>query len=146
MPARPANSPAFAEHEASRSRRNLSELPSRRLARPRACLTVQRTGAARSGDARGRERRERCAIECDLRLDWYGDGIALHTSRRPETARVRSHGKGRSRERNQNIYSLTYAGGEGRRAKIEMKSKSFLETGAVERTRTSTGCPASTSS
>jgi hypothetical protein len=60
---------------------------------------------------------DRCAAQCDLWLEWYGDGAALHAGRRPQ-ARTRSYGKACSPERNYNIYSRTQAGGAGRRAKI----------------------------
>jgi hypothetical protein len=62
-------------------------------------------------DARDREWRQRCSAECHLRLN--RQGITLHAATGNGWRR-----NGRSRERNYNIYSLTWAECEGRGAKI----------------------------
>jgi hypothetical protein len=49
-------------------------------------------------------------------------------------------------ERNYNIYCRTFAKGATNNEKNQMKTAAKIGSGAVERTRTSTGCPASTSS
>src|SRR5262249_1365516 len=79
-----------------------------------------------------REWCERRATGRDLWLEWHRDGVALYAG--PQAARDESDGESRARERNCNIYSLTCAGGEGRRAKIVLSSV-ICCSGAVERTR-----------
>jgi hypothetical protein len=44
------------------------------------------------------------------------------------------------------FYSLTFVKGEGVRGNPQIISMMIFSDGAAERTRTSTGCPASTSS
>jgi hypothetical protein len=51
-----------------------------------------------------------------------------------------------SANENTNFYARTLRGSAGARGKSKMKSRGKIFSGAVERTRTSTGCPASTSS
>jgi hypothetical protein len=64
---------------------------------------------------------------------WSGTAMPSLYMQAADRKRLAQEAMSKARERNYNIYSLTYAGGEGR-------------NGAVERTRTSTSCDASTSS
>jgi hypothetical protein len=139
MPVRLASLPSFAGRVASCSPRNPSALPSSRPARRWACSIVQRMVPQDRGNARGREWRERSATERDLWLERYGDGVALHAGSGSQAACAGRDAEGRPRERNYNIYSLTWAGGEGRRAKIKMKSRAKNFAGAVERKRLAHG-------
>jgi hypothetical protein len=77
---------------------------------------------------------------------WTSDAMpALYTrSARPGPHGTRSGAP--AFERSANIYSRTRAAGAGARAKNKMISMPNFRIGAVERTRTSTSCPTSTSS
>jgi len=88
-------------------------------------------------DASSRERRKRRAAQRHLWLERYRNGIALYAGCRSQAPHAGSDDESCSRERNYNIYSLTWAGGEGRRAEIKVKSKAKNFSGAVERTRRS---------
>ena len=113
-----------------------------------ACRAAGVPGSARRAKDRRYDRREQwCyhfAAQSTLCMDKRCDAHALHQSRRPRTAWPR--GWPHAGERKSNFYSLTQAPGEGVRAKKLIQSTSNFSSGAVERTRTSTGCPASTSS
>ena len=69
-------------------------------------------------DTRCREWRHGCRAQCDLWLEGYGDGVALHRGCRWQTSGTGcdGHGAGQS-ERNCKIYALTSTAGVGVRAK-----------------------------
>src|SRR5207253_3149669 len=98
------------------------------------------------GDTGGELGRHGGATGGELRLAGRHHGEPIHARGRPPTAGLGSDAQARRRERNCNIYSLTLPSGEGGSAKREVKSMLFFRDGAVERTRTSTGRPTSTSS
>jgi len=77
---------------------------------------------------------------------WQGGTMAALYTRAADRRRLAMEAMHKLANETRTSYSRTFAQGAGARAKRPIKSMMILGHGAAERTRTSTGCPASTSS